>query len=122
MPFTVRITANFFANLDSIRRFLGEQIAAHAFNALQQELFEQVIPNLEQFPQMGRDFLARRPLSSQGKARVQRIKEELGAGAVIKEYIHNDYLMLYLLQGKQIALLSIRHHRQLSFNLRAHWT
>jgi plasmid stabilization system protein ParE len=119
---TVRITANYYANLDSIREFLDEQNAVHAFDALLDELFDPVIPNLERFPEMGRAFLARRPLSAEGRARLQRILDRLGPGVEIREYIHDNYVMLYMCQKDGIFLLAIRHHRQLSFDLRAHWT
>lgn len=119
---TVRITANFYANLDSIRQFLDEQNAAHAFDSLLEELFDKDIPNLERFPEMGRDFLSRQPLSAEGQARAHRIRDDLGSGTEIREYIHDNYLMLYMGQGVAIFLLAIRHHRQLSFDLRAHWT
>jgi len=122
MPRTVRLTANFYANLDSIRQFLGEQNATHAFDALLDGLFDQVIPDLERFPEMGRDFLARQPMSAEGQARAQRILDEIGRGVGIREYIHDDYVTLYALQDDGLFLLSIRHHRQLSFDLRAHWT
>jgi ParE toxin of type II toxin-antitoxin system, parDE len=119
---TVRITANFFANLDAIRQFLDEQNAAHAFDSLLDELFDQVIANLERFPEMGRDFLARQPLSAEGHARVQRILDRIGRGVGIREYIHDEFVMLYTVGDDGLFLLSIRHHRQLSFDLRAHWT
>jgi hypothetical protein len=122
MPRTVRITANFYASLDSIRQFLDEQNAAHAFDALCSALFDLVISNLEHFPAIGRDFLARRPLSAEGQARAQRILDQLGPGVEIREYIHDNYVMLYSCQDVAIYLLAIRHHRQLSFDLRAHWT
>jgi hypothetical protein len=122
MPRTARITANFYANLDSIRQFLDEENAAHAFDTQIAELFDQVIANLERFPEMGRDFLARRPLSAEGQARAHRIQVQLGPGAEIREYIHDDYLILSLCQDIVIFLLTIRHHRQLSFDLRSHWT
>jgi hypothetical protein len=46
----------------------------------------------------------------------------LPAGAVhdIREYLHNDYLILYTVASPAtvVHLLSIRHHRELSFHLR----
>jgi hypothetical protein len=119
---TVRIAANFYANLDAIRQFLDEQNAEQAFDALLDRLFDQVIPNLERFPEMGRDFLARQPLSAEGRARVHRILDQIRPGGGIREYIHDDYVILYALHPGGIFLLSVRHHRQLSFDLRAHWT
>jgi hypothetical protein len=45
-----------------------EQEAAAGFDRLITHLFDDVIPNLERFPKMGRDFLAREPLSEEGRA------------------------------------------------------
>ena len=39
----------------------------------------------------------------------------------LREYIVDDYLLLYLLRGNQLVFLSIKHHRQLSFDLKRFW-
>jgi hypothetical protein len=41
--------------------------------------------------------------------------------ADVREYVVGDYLVLYALSGAAAYLLAIRHHRQLSFDMRAHW-
>ncbi len=41
--------------------------------------------------------------------------------AAIREYIADDYLLLYAVRDSGVFLLSIRHHRQLSFDLRTYW-
>jgi hypothetical protein len=33
----------------------------------------------------------------------------------------DDYLLLYLVRGRQIVFLWIKHHRQLSFDLQGFW-
>lgn len=38
-----------------------------------------------------------------------------------REYVMDNYLVLYALIDGKIFLLSIKHHRQLSFNFEAHW-
>ena len=53
---TVRLTANFEKNLESIRAFLDERDAIAAFQAIMDDLFDRVIPNLERFPDIGVDF------------------------------------------------------------------
>ncbi len=118
---TVRITRNFDKNLADIRRFLEEQQAPRTFQLLIEELFETVIPNLERFPEMGVDFLARASQSAEGTMRLETLKQRLGRNAGLREYISGDYLMLYALRGDNMYLLSIKHHRQLSFNLKEHW-
>ena len=40
----------------------------------------------------------------------------------MREYVLKDYLLLYaLIDGATVYLLSIRHHRQLSFDFEGHW-
>jgi plasmid stabilization system protein ParE len=117
----VRITANFQRNLESIREFLVELESTTGFDALITRLFEDLIPNLERFPNMGRDFLPREPLSVEGKARLHALKTRSGKHAEIREYIADEYLLLYAVRDSVVFLLSIRHDRQLSFDFRTHW-
>ena len=121
MPSRVRITAHFQQNLDSIRTFLVEQEAEAGFDILIKRLFDDVIPNLERFPKMGRDFLARDPLSDEGSAKRHALKIKSGSNTEVREYITDEYLLLYAVRDSVVFLLSIRHHRQLSFDLRTHW-
>ncbi len=117
----VRITRHFDKNLADIRRFLEEQEAHREFQSLLEQLFETVIPNLERFPEMGVDFLAKLPQSTEGLMRMENLKQRLGKNTSLREYISGDYLMLYALRGNNLYLLSIKHHRQLSFDLKEHW-
>lgn len=119
---TVRVTFNFETNLDEIRRFLDGVGAGHAFDPLLESLFDKIIPNLERFPEMGRDFLARCPLSAQGRSELEALKARLGEDVELLEYISGDYLILYAVRDPTVYLLSIKHHRQLSFDLKGHWT
>jgi len=117
----IRITGNFDKNLADIRRFLEEQEAPREFQSLLEQLFETMIPNLERFPEMGVDFLAKVPQSMEGLMRLEILKQRLGRNISLREYISGDYLVLYALRGDNLYLLSIKHHRQLSFNLKEHW-
>jgi plasmid stabilization system protein ParE len=122
MPVQVRVTANFEANLDSIRDFLLAENAASGFDQLLERLFEHVIPNLARFPDMGRDFGALTALSREGEAALRQLRRIAGRDTTLREYITEDYLLLYAVRASTVFLLSIRHHRQLSFDLRGHWT
>jgi plasmid stabilization system protein ParE len=118
---TIHSTRNFADNLDEIERFLQERDAPQAFQALLQRLLETVIPNLQRFPGMGLDFLARRPQSVEGLERLEALGKRLGPRVEIREYITGEYLLLYAVRKDVIYLLSIKHHLQLSFDLREHW-
>lgn len=69
---------------------------------------------------MGRPFLARQAQSMEAQAVIERSKTRTGRDE-IREYLTDDYLILYALIGDAVYLLSIRHHRQLSFNLEEFW-
>ncbi len=117
----VRVTANFERNLDEIRAFLVEAGAEAAFPALVDDLFENAVATLERFPEMGVDLLARAPLSTEGHALVDKLRRLMGGAASLRQYVFGDYLSLYALRDNALYLLSIRHHRQLSFDFKTHW-
>ncbi len=113
-------TLNFQRNLDEIEAFLAERDEAAYFQHVLDRLFDDVIANLEEFPAMGRDFLLGQPASVEGLRIFKRIKSKAG-NASIREYIFDQYLILYALDGNALHLLSIKHHAQLSFDLTGHW-
>jgi len=120
---TVKLTRNFEHNLDDIERFLDENDATSAFDLLLDELADTVIPNLESFPKMGRPFLDRPALSVEATNRVEKLRAQLdglGSCSDIREYVMSHYLVLYAVIETTIYLLSIRHHRQLSFDIEDH--
>ena len=116
----VFITANFERNLAEIRDFLAPE-GESAFHAVVERLASELIPNLERFPDLGADFMARAPLSREGQSLFERLVREAGASAELRQLIDGDYIVLYLVRLDSIFLLSIRHHRQLSFDLPGHW-
>ena len=122
----VKLTANFERNLEDIEQFLTEQEAPQAFNGLLDELLETVIPNLERFPEIGRPFMARQPRSVETTNALAKLLAKLSGlnqeSDALREYVLKDYLLLYaLIDGTTAYLLSIRHHRQLSFDFEGHW-
>lgn len=116
----VRITENFLANLADIEQFLQLAGASHAYDELLDDLQKIIISNLERHPQLGRLFLQRQPLSIQGLQKYEQLLAQPN-GADIREYKHGDYLILYTAPKDAVYLLSIRHHKQLSFELLAFW-
>jgi len=121
MPAPVRITANFQANPDSIRDFLITDAAPAEFERLLDWLFDGIIPNLARFPDLGRDFAGRMPQSAKVTAALAWLRRKAGRDTTLREYITDDYLVLYAVRAGTGFLLSIRHHRQLSFDLRGYW-
>lgn len=117
----VALTASFLERLDAIEAFLAETDAAFAFDALLADLRRTVIANLARFPRMGRRYLDHAPLSAE--ALVQLAALSAGAAGALREYLHGDYLILYtaVVHKATLYLLSIRHHRELSFDFARLW-
>ena len=120
-PYQVELTASFLQRLEAIEVFLLEADAGPAFDALPAELRATVIPNLASFPRIGRSYLANRPQSAEALAQLAALTS--GAPEALREYLHGDYLMLYAAMDANatVYLLSIRHHRQLSFDFARLW-
>ena len=114
--YRVELTASFLERLDAIEAFLVEAQASFAFDDLLAELRSTVIPNLRRFPRMGRRYLVNPPQSAEALALLAAMPA--GAPDMLREYLHGDYLMLYAAMEAQetVVLLTIRHHRQLSFD------
>ena len=119
--YRVELTASFLERLDAIEAFLVEADAGFAFDDLLAEMRATVIPNLRRFPRIGRRYLANPPLSAEALAQLAALPT--GAPDALREYLHGDYLLLYAAMDAQktVYLLSIRHHRQLSFDFARLW-
>ncbi len=119
--YQVELTASFLARLDSIEAFLSEANAEFAFDELVANIRATVIPNLRRFPRIGRPYLANPPQSAEALAQLASLPA--GAANALREYLHGDYLMLYSVvdANTTVYLLSIRHHRQLSFDFAGLW-
>jgi len=119
--YRVELTASFMERLDAIEAFLLEADAGFAFDALLAELRATVIPNLRRFPRIGRCYLDNPPQSVEALAQLAALPA--GAAHRLREYLHGDYLMLYTVSETDatVYLLSVRHHRQLSFDFARLW-
>lgn len=112
--------ANFSDNLDSIRSFLEAESSA-PFESLLDRLFNDVVPMLCRFPEAGRKLFDH-PLGSKQSRQLARLLERsLKKGDDLREFILDDYLVLYVVWGNQVIFLAIKHHRQLSFDLVGFW-
>jgi hypothetical protein len=98
--------------------------APQAYASLLDELTDTIIPNLEKFPEVGRVFFSRPERSIEVINNLERLKKQLqaiGKNGELREYVFSDYLLLYARFGSAVYLLSVRHHRQLSFDFRGLW-
>ena len=119
--YRVELTASFLGRLHAIEAFLLEADAAFAFDDLLGELRGTVIPNLRRFPRIGRRYLDHPPQSAEALTQLAALPA--GAADALREYLHGDYLILYAAAPADatVYLLSIRHHRQLSFDFARLW-
>ena len=115
----VELSASFIERLESIETFLAQADAPQAYDTLLDGLRRTVIPNLRRFPRIGRSYLDQPPQSAEAMTQLAALPP--GAADALREYLHGDYLILYTLTGSTAYLLSIRHHRQLSFGFAKLW-
>ena len=119
--YRVELTASFLERMDAIEAFLAQADAGFAFDTPLAELRATVIPNLGRFPHIGRRYLANPPRSTEALAQLAALPA--GAPDALRGYLHGDYLLLYTANEADatVYLLSIRHHRQLSFDFAKLW-
>jgi plasmid stabilization system protein ParE len=115
----VELTTSFIERLASIETFLAEADAPQAHDTLLDGMRRTVIPTLRRFPRIGRRYLDRPPQSAEAMTQLAALPP--GAADALREYLHDDYLVHYTLAGLTVYLLSIRHHRQLSFAFAKLW-
>ena len=126
----VRYTANFEANLQCIQAFWTEKEFSQGYNRLIDELLDTVVTNLERHPRMGGAFMSRQPESIEAQKLHEKLQAKMAAHeqpADLHEYVMTNYLVLYaILEGaadktSAIYLVSIKHHKQLSFDFERLW-
>lgn len=115
----VQLTTSFVERLESIEAFLAEADAPQAYEKLLDGLRRTVIPNLRRFPRIGRRYLDQPPQSAEAMTLLAALPP--GAADALRVYLHGDYLILYTFTDPTVHLLSIRHHRQLSFAFAKLW-
>jgi hypothetical protein len=115
MTRAVVASAPFRSRLLVIREFLLESDAGHLYEALLDDLQTTVLPNLRRFPLIGRSYPhPDEPLqSAESLAAMARLPRD--AAHTLRLYVHGDYLILYAALPDVVHLLSIRHHREASF-------
>ena len=119
--YRVELTASFLERLDAIEEFLSEADASLAFDKLIAELRATVVPNLARFRRIGRRYLQNPPQSAEALAQFAELPQ--GSAKALRGYLHGDYLILYAAVDVELAvyLLSIGHHRELSFDFARLW-
>lgn len=117
----VELTASFLERLGAIEKFLAAADASPAFDDLLAQLRAAIVPNLARFPRMGRRYLDNPPQSVEALAQLATLPA--GAAGALREYLHGHFLIMYAVMeaNASVYLLSIRHHRELSFDFARLW-
>ncbi|WP_077000505.1 type II toxin-antitoxin system RelE/ParE family toxin [Variovorax sp. KK3] len=118
----IRYTRNFESNLKSIESFWIESGFAPGFDRLLDGLEDSVLPILQRHPRIGRPFARREARSAEAQAAIARIQgrvSRIGVHAEVREYVMDDYVVLYVVADDvgsvrtMVQLLAIKHHKQL---------
>jgi hypothetical protein len=115
-----RFTENFSSNLTAIEAFVTPH-SRTAFHRFLDRLFDDVIPTICRFPKSGRPFLVHAVKSSKAKVLRTNLGKHLNETDDLREFIMDDYIVLYLQRRDQAIFLAAKHHRQLSFDLKRFW-
>lgn len=84
--------------------------------ALLDQAYETLPKRLTQVPRSGREFTARNPKTPEVLAVWEAVRDLFGDDIELREYILEDYLVLYAIHHDVIHLLTLRHHRQCGFD------
>jgi hypothetical protein len=114
-------TGNFTANLDEIQSFLSVH-GRSAFQRLLNRLFDDICTQITRFPLSGRSFLGHHAGSAEAEELIEHVGAMLRPGDDLREFVVDDYVVLYLVRRRRIYFIAIKHHRQLSFDLRRFWS
>ena len=119
----VEYTDNFEANLAEIEQFWQLNHRAIEYDHLLERLLHTVVPSLEQYPELGKQFL------SQDDGRADPLLVLITTSShldKLRELVFDNYVLLYLFdtsagaKSPSIQLIAIKHHKQLAFNFTTH--
>lgn len=117
----VTLVPFFLQRLDALDAYWTDCGSPKRYDELLALLEETVIPNLRRFPRLGRPYLDSPPASAEAMTTLGHLPA--GSAEALRVLVVDDYLILYLHDAERamVRLLSIRHHRQLGFDLPRAW-
>lgn len=118
---SVDAARNFLANLEPIRLFLIEQDESGAdarYERLRAELRE-MIAILAWAPGSGRPMRGLSGRSLQARLRAERVQTLATQAGLphLREFVTTQYVVLYAHSTTEVALLAIKHQRQLGYSV-----
>jgi plasmid stabilization system protein ParE len=110
----VEYTGLFEARLECIATYAATVEGFPAYERLLDDIDGVIVPNLERFPLIGKPYLETTQQSTEALMAVAKLPRD--AGHSLRKYVHDDYILLYVLGGETLHLVSIRHHKESTFN------
>jgi len=103
--------AEHYSTLQALFPDSGSRLAA--FN---EDLFDRIVPALEQHADIGRAY-ALRKLGSQAEAVLLAELAPLlaASSAVAREWVEREFTILYVVTPDNVFLVNLKHHRQLGY-------
>ena len=115
VPWRVDAASTFLERMDVIAAFMKDVQGWKVLHALADKLETRIIPNLLRFPRMGRLYTDEIPRSIEALTELGQLPVE--ALREFRQLLHGDFAILYVVDepAGRVHLLSIRHHREMSF-------
>lgn len=114
----IALAASFERNLEAIRLFLEQSGAPPTvYDDVVSAIVGRLFPLLENHPRAGRDWLLNPPPTESGQLLRQHVLTKLTGRHELREFVLDRLLVLYAIEGNNVTLLAVRHHRQLGFDL-----
>jgi plasmid stabilization system protein ParE len=106
-------TDSFWAGMSRIGEFLVSAEAGHRYESLLDDFDQIIVPNLGAFPQIGKPYIGDTQQSTEALMAVAKLPRD--ARSNLRQYVHDDYSILYVLGPELIHIVAIRHHKESTF-------
>lgn len=112
----VVLGAAYESRADEASAYLVEAGAVEAAQELLDQAYDALPQRLAQLPRIGRELVPHNPEAAEVLAVWAVVRKLLGDDIELREYLLEDYLVLYAVHQDFIHLLTLQHHRQSGFN------
>jgi hypothetical protein len=96
-----------------VSEFLVRAELRHEYGSLLDDFDQIIIPNLATFPQVGKPYIGNAQQSTEALMAVAKLPRE--ARSTVRQYIHDECCILYVLGPELIQIVAIRHHKESTF-------
>jgi hypothetical protein len=110
----VRYSASYVVRMAQIAAYFKAVEASPVYRRLLDDISGIVIPNLKAFPLLGKPYLEGPAQSTEALMATAKLPPD--ANRSLRKYVHDDFVILHAISPDAIHLISIRHHRESTFN------